>query len=174
MYIENLWEVKFVVFNGTVPHCGLCLDGVHINHIHRHWNGSVILMKWSSLWWLWDKVPFLTYRKVLFDASYLLEASPNGSASCHKIAAPHKIEAPGAFDKILMESMHKYIVLAGDMLLNITMAATTTCLLVRACRNYHASVTHYKRPYDAKMARNRSALGIVLAPGASNRDNTVI
>ena len=32
---------------------------------------------------------------------------------------------------------------------------------------------HYKRPYDAQMARNRSALGSVSAPGASNRDNTV-
>ena len=28
----------------------------------------------------------------------------------------------------------------------------------------------HKHPYDAKMARNRSALGSVLAPGASKRD----
>ena len=35
------------------------------------------------------------------------------------------------------------------------------------------SITHYKRPYDAHMARNRSALDSVLASGVSNRDNTV-
>ena len=34
------------------------------------------------------------------------------------------------------------------------------------------SLTHYKRPYDAEIAR-RNALGNVLEPGASNRDNTV-
>ena len=35
------------------------------------------------------------------------------------------------------------------------------------------SATHYKRPYDAQIAPNRNALGSVLAPGASIRDNTV-
>ena len=44
---------------------------------------------------------------------------------------------------------------------------------VWACMNYHVSVTHYKRPYDAKLAWNRSALGSVLATGASNRDFTL-
>ena len=39
--------------------------------------------------------------------------------------------------------------------------------------NYHVSVTHYKRPYDAQMAQNRSTLDTVLALSASNRDNTV-
>ena len=41
-------------------------------------------------------------------------------------------------------------------------------LLVWVCINYHVSVTHYKRPYDTQMARNKSVFGSVLAP-----DNTV-
>ena len=53
------------------------------------------------------------------------------------------------------------------------MAEMTTCLLVWACINYHVSVTHYKRPYGAHISGNRSALGSVLPPGASNRDDTV-
>ena len=43
-----------------------------------------------------------------------------------------------------------------------------------ACINYHVSVTHYKHPYDVQMAQNRSAIGSVLAPGASHSDNTVV
>ena len=55
------------------------------------------------------------------------------------------------------------------------MAATTTCFTgVWACINYHVSLTHYKHPYDAQMARNGSALGSVLLLGASNRGNTDI
>ena len=53
------------------------------------------------------------------------------------------------------------------------MADKTTCLVVWAFINHHVSVTHYNRSYDAQMARNRSALDSVLAPGVSNRDNTV-
>ena len=126
----------------------------------------------------------------LLEAPYLIEAPQNGSASCHKIVASpstpppppppppptewnKKIEAPGASNKNLTESIHKYIVQARYVLLKITRAATTTCFTAMGLHSYHVSVTHYKRPYDAQMTRNRNALGIVLAPGASNRDNTV-
>ena len=59
----------------------------------------------------------------LLEASYLIEAPP---ISCHKIVAPHKIEAPGASNKKLTESIHKYIAEARHMLLKIILAATTT------------------------------------------------
>ena len=39
--------------------------------------------------------------------------------------------------------------------------------------NNHVAVTYYKCPHDMQMARNRSALDSVLAPGAFNRDITV-
>ena len=35
----------------------------------------------------------------LLEVPYLIEAPPNGFASCHKIVAPHKIEAPGDSNK---------------------------------------------------------------------------
>ena len=118
----------------------------------------------------------------LLEAPSLIEAPPNGSANCHKIVAPpkkkrkkkkKKEEAPGASYKNLMESMNKYIVQALHMLLKIVMAATTACLLVRACKNYHLSAIHYKRSLWPTNARNGRALGSVLAPGASNREITV-
>ena len=39
--------------------------------------------------------------------------------------------------------------------------------------NYHMSITHNKRPYDAKIVDNRSAIGSDLASGAYNRDSRV-
>ena len=44
---------------------------------------------------------------------------------------------------------------------------------VTKSHQHHDRITHYERPYDAQMALNGSALGSVLVPGASNRDNTV-
>ena len=85
----------------------------------------------------------------LLETPYLTETPPNGSASCHKIV--NEIEATGTFNDNLTEFIHKYRVQVRHMLLK----------------------THYKRPYDAHLAGNISALGSVLAPGASNRDNTV-
>ena len=42
----------------------------------------------------------------LLEAPYLIEAPPNGSASCHKTVPPHKIEAPGASNKDWTEPLH--------------------------------------------------------------------
>ena len=53
------------------------------------------------------------------------------------------------------------------------MVATQTCFTVFGLFKSSYVKTHYKRPRDAKMARNRSALQDVLAQGASNRDITV-
>ena len=46
----------------------------------------------------------------LLEVAYLIEVPSKGCASFHKIVGPHKIEAPGASNKDLMESIHKYIV----------------------------------------------------------------
>ena len=85
----------------------------------------------------------------LFETPYLIETPPNGSASCHKVV--NEIEATCTFNDNLTKSIHKYRVQVRHMLLK----------------------THYQRPCDAHLAGNISALGSVLAPGASNRDNTV-
>ena len=110
----------------------------------------------------------------LLEAPSLIEAPPNGSASCHIKWRPHKIEAPGASNKNLVESINKCIVQARHMLLKTAMAATTTCLTgVGLHKIWCVSNTLYARPYDAQMTRNRSALDSVLAPDASNRDIAV-
>ena len=59
------------------------------------------------------------------------------------------------------------------MLLKITMVATKTCFTVVGLFKPWYVKTYYKRPRDAKTARNRSALHDVLVQGASNRDITV-
>ena len=55
------------------------------------------------------------------------------------------------------------------------MVATKTCFTVVGLFKPSYVKTHYmyKRPRDAKTARNRSALHDVLVQGASNRDITV-
>ena len=57
------------------------------------------------------------------------------------------------------------------------MATTTTCFTgvdLHKLSIYHVLVTLFKRPYDIEVARNRSALGNVLALGASDRDITAV
>ena len=69
----------------------------------------------------------------LLEAPYLIESPTKGSAICHKIIVPPtnrsalvNIVAPDAFNMNFMESIWKYIVQTCPVLLEITMAATTT------------------------------------------------
>ena len=80
-----------------------------------------------------------------------------------------KIEVPGASNKNMTESIHKY----NRCCSRSQWQPWQPVLVVWVCINYHVSVTHYKRPYVAQMARNRSTLSSVLALGASNRDTAV-
>ena len=108
----------------------------------------------------------IQYRNVPIRSALPIRIAPKWACKLSQNSStPHKIEAPGSSNKNVTESIHKYIVNAWHMLFKITMAATAT--------GFNVSVTNYKRPYDAEMARNRSALGSVLAPASSNRDITV-
>ena len=69
--------------------------------------------------------------------------------------------------------MHKYIVQAWHILLKFRIAATT-CFTGVGLHKSSCVSTHYKRHYVTQMAQIRSALSSVLAPGASNRDNTIV
>ena len=124
----------------------------------------------------------------LSDAPSLIEAPPKVSANCHTLVAPPKnrrapvtVLAPGASNTNFKESIHKY---SSNMtcwqprkpgLLMMAWGRDCSFGFVdhRRCLTNHATVTLYSTLVTRKMAQNRSALDSVLAPGASNRDNTV-
>ena len=111
----------------------------------------------------------------LLEAPYLTEALPNGSASCHKIVAIPENRSNWRFWYEL-DGIHTQIHSSSTTYIAQDHNGSHDDLFYwfGLCINYHMSVTHYKRPYDAQMARNRSALGSVLMLGASIRDSTVV
>ena len=103
----------------------------------------------------------------LLEAPYLIEAPPDGSASSYRLVAPpQKKKRPVLLVRIWRNPYTTYVVQDHN-------GSQDNLFCWCGLRYSHGSVTNYKRPYDPQMARNRSAFSSVLAPGASNRDNTV-